>query len=237
MAPARPNPEASAPTLAALQRLIPACRRCPRLRAYGDAVAREKRKAYADQIYWGLPVPGWGDPEARLLLVGLAPGAHGAHRTGRMFTGDRSGDFLYAGLHRAGLASAPLARDRDDGLTLLDVYITAAVRCAPPANRPLPEEFAHCRPYLERELELLRRLCVIVALGRLAHDQVLAAAQTRTGTLRRADFPFAHAAEFALGPWRLLDCYHPSQQNTFTGRITPAMLDALLARARARAQG
>ncbi|HUX67986.1 MAG TPA: uracil-DNA glycosylase [Terriglobales bacterium] len=211
---------------------VEACRRCPRLVAWSAAVCREKRKAFATEEYWGRPVPGFGDPGARLLLVGLAPAAHGAHRTGRMFTGDRSGDFLYAALHRAGYASSPLSRDRNDGLELRDAYITAAVRCAPPENRPTPAELAACRPYLERELELLRRLRVLVTLGGLAHAQLLAAVGAR-----RAQYPFAHGAEYALQGWRLLACYHPSQQNTFTGRLTPAMLDAVLARAKAVAGG
>jgi len=213
--------------LEGLAREVEACRLCPRLVAWSATVCREKRKAFAAEEYWGRPVPGFGDPEARLLLVGLAPAAHGAHRTGRMFTGDRSGDFLYAGLHRAGFASSPLSRHRDDGLRLRDAYVTAAVRCAPPDNRPTPAELAECRPYLVRELELLAQLRVILTLGGLGHAQLLAAAGAR-----RAQFPFAHGAEYALGKWRLLACYHPSQQNTFTGRLTPAMLDTVLARAR-----
>ena len=213
--------------LAGLAREVEACRLCPRLVAWSAAVCREKRKAFAAEEYWGRPVPGFGDPQARLLLVGLAPAAHGAHRTGRMFTGDRSGDFLYAALHRAGFASTPISRHRDDGLCLRDAYVTAAVRCAPPDNRPTPAEFAQCRPYLVRELELLAQLRVILTLGGLAHAQLLAAVGAR-----RAEFRFAHGAEYQLQDWRLLACYHPSQQNTFTGRLTPGMLDAVLARAR-----
>lgn len=171
-------------------------------------------------------MPGWGDPAAWLLLVGLAPAAHGAHRTGRMFTGDRSGDFLYAALHRAGLASSPESHHAGDGLRLSGAYITAAARCAPPDNRPTPAEFVRCRPFLERELDLLPQLRVIVSLGGLAHDQFLAAVGER-----RSAFPFAHGVEYPLERWRLLACYHPSQQNTFTGRLTPAMMDAIFARA------
>ncbi|HXE31050.1 MAG TPA: uracil-DNA glycosylase [Terriglobales bacterium] len=212
-----------------LHREVASCRQCPRLAAYGAQVAQQRRKAFADEVYWGRPVPSFGDPRARILLLGLAPAAHGAHRTGRMFTGDRSGDFLFAALHRAGLASSPLSRGRGDGLRLRDVFITASARCAPPGNRPTPEEFAACRPFLLRELALLHRLRVIVCLGALAHRQLLAALR------QRAPARFGHGAEFAVGGWRGLDCYHPSQQNTFTGRLTPAMLDAVLQRAQALA--
>jgi len=216
--------------LAELADAIRACRRCPRLCDYREAVAREKRKAFAAEPYWGRPVPGFGDPAARILLTGLAPAAHGANRTGRMFTGDRSGDFLFAALHRAGLANQPESRHRDDGLRLHHVYLAAAARCAPPDNKPTPEEFANCRPYLEREIELLSEVQVMVALGGLGHAQLLRALGRKPGS-----FAFAHAAEHAVGRWHLLDCYHPSQQNTFTGRLTPAMLDAVLARAKALA--
>lgn len=211
-----------------LQRAITACQRCPRLRVYGDMMAQKRRRAFAGEEYWGRPVPAFGDPEAWLLIVGLAPAAHGAHRTGRMFTGDRSGDFLYAALHRAGLASAPQSRDRHDGLRLRGAYITAAARCAPPANKPLPEEFARCRPYLERELELLPKVRAILTLGKLAHDQLLLVLQKKFGFARRSAYPFAHGAQYEIGPYRLVASYHPSQQNTFTGRLTPAMFDAVL---------
>jgi uracil-DNA glycosylase family 4 len=211
---------------------IVACRRCPRLRAWARTVARDKRAAFAAQVYWGRPVPGFGDPAARVLLIGLAPAAHGALRTGRMFTGDRSGDFLFAALHRAGFANQPVSRDRQDGLRLRDAWLTASLRCAPPANRPLPAELARCLPYLERELALLPRVRVLVALGAIAHRQTL-----RALGLPAAHARFAHGAEAAAGPYRLLACYHPSQQNTFTRRLTPAMLDAVLARARALAEG
>ncbi|HEY7839862.1 MAG TPA: uracil-DNA glycosylase [Terriglobales bacterium] len=220
--------------LATLQCEVAACALCPRLREYGDRIARERRRAFANETYWGRPVPAFGDPQARLLIVGLAPAAHGAHRTGRMFTGDRSGDFLYAALYRAGFASAPVSRHRDDGLRLHSAYLTAAARCAPPGNKPLPEEFARCRPYLARELELLPRLQVILSLGKLAHDQVLLVLQQKLGFPRRSAYPFAHGAEYRIGAFRLLASYHPSQQNTFTGRLTAAMLDEVLARAAGR---
>jgi len=218
--------------LAQLGQEIEHCQRCPRLRAYGAEVAQQRRKAFAAETYWGRPVPALGDPAARVLLVGLAPAAHGAHRTGRMFTGDRSGDFLFAALHRAGWASSPQSRHREDGLRLSGAYLTAAARCAPPGNRPTPEEFAQCLPYLERELELLPELRVIVTLGQLAHQQVLRALQTRVGFPSVSQFRFAHGAEYRVGRFWVLGCYHPSQQNTFTGRLTAAMLDAVLQRAR-----
>ncbi|MGH9395062.1 MAG: uracil-DNA glycosylase, partial [Terriglobales bacterium] len=208
---------ASANALADLAGEVAACRRCPRLAAYGAEVAVRKRAAFAQERYWGRPVPGFGDPEAELVLVGLAPAAHGAHRTGRMFTGDRSGDFLFAALHRAGYASSPESRHRGDGLRLRGAYLTAAARCAPPGNRPTPEEFDCCRPFLERELALLRRARVLLSLGQLGHLQALKALGARPGR-----FPFAHGAEYELGRYRLIACYHPSQQNTFTGRLTAA---------------
>lgn len=237
------TPPTSYRSLAAVREAVIACERCPRLRAYCREVAARRRAAFATEEYWGLPVPGWGDPQAALCIVGLAPAAHGANRTGRMFTGDRSGDFLYAALHRAGFASAAASRNRHDGLTLRRVYITAAVRCAPPENRPLPDEFAKCRPYLAAELDLLSRWRVLLALGRLAHDQAVTVIRERGELLAepggRAPRPgFAHGAAHALAEGRLLlDCYHPSQQNTFTGRLTPAMLDAVLAQARATIAG
>jgi len=217
---------------------IESCARCPRLRDYGAKVARERRRAFADQEYWGRPVPGFGDRDARILVVGLAPAAHGAHRTGRMFTGDRSGEWLYAAMHRAGLASAPRSVARDDGLELLGAFVTAPCRCAPPANRPTAEELARCAEYLEREVDLLGRLRVIVALGGVAWIAIHAFGSRRDP--ERAPRPrprFAHGAESVLGvgpgrpPVILLGCYHVSQQNTFTGRLTRAMLDDVLARA------
>jgi uracil-DNA glycosylase len=215
--------------LAALAARIEACRACPRLVDWRERMARERRAAYADQTYWGRPVAGFGDPGARIAVLGLAPAAHGANRTGRVFTGDRSGDFLYAALHRAGLASAPTSTARDDGLALHDCFVTAAVRCAPPANRPTPAERDRCLPFARAELELLAALRVIVCLGAFAWDAALRLCEER-GTPRPR---FAHAAELRAGSGRvMLGCYHPSQQNTFTGRLTAAMLDAILARAR-----
>ena len=215
--------------LAALAAEIESCRACPRLVAWREQVARERRAAYADQRYWGRPVAGFGDAKARIAVLGLAPAAHGANRTGRVFTGDRSGDFLYAALWRAGLANQPHSSAREDGLALHDCFVTAAVRCAPPANRPTPQERDRCLPFARREIELLEALRVIVCLGAFAWDAAL-----RTFAVRVTPRPrFAHAGEFALNePVTLLGCYHPSQQNTFTGRLTEPMIDAVLARAR-----
>ncbi len=213
--------------LEALAAEITACRRCPRLVAWREETARVKRRAYADQEYWGKPVPGFGDPHARLLIVGLAPGAHGSNRTGRQFTGDASGDFLYPALYRAGFASQPTSCCRGDGLTLRDAWITAAGRCAPPKNRPTAAELNACQPFLARELALLQPR-VIVALGRVAFERVL-----KIHALRRADYPFSHGAEYRLPAdvW-LLASYHPSRQNTQTGRLTVPMFDAVWQRAR-----
>ena len=203
---------------------IIACRKCPRLVAHREKVAREKRRAYRDWTYWGRPVPGFGDPRARLLILGLAPAAHGANRTGRMFTGDRSGDFLYKALHRAGFASQPQSMHGEDGLRLADAYISATVRCAPPGNKPLPSEVEHCRGYLERELELLRPRAVL-ALGKIAWDAYLEILKRAGQIASRSDYPFSHGAEAELpaGLSRLFGAYHPSQQNTQTGRLTPPM--------------
>lgn len=218
---------------------MPRCIACPRLREYCLGVAAEKVKRFAGETYWGLPVPGFGDHRAKILIAGLAPAAHGANRTGRMFTGDRSGDFLYAGLHRAGLCSQASSVRRGDGLALRGVYIGAAARCAPPANRPTPEELTACRPYLVREIELLAELRVIVLLGGIAHETVLRALPEEALGQPRSQIKFAHGAEHALADCLgrrgliLLDSYHVSQQNTFTGRLTPAMLDRVLLRARA----
>jgi uracil-DNA glycosylase len=219
--------------LAALQAEIVECRRCPRLVAWREAVAREKRAAYRGWDYWGRPVPAFGDPGARIVLYGLAPAAHGANRTGRMFTGDRSGDFLYAALHRAGLANRPTAEHRDDGLELRDTWITASVRCAPPANKPLPDEQAACEAWLQRELPLLTAARVVICLGAIAWESALRLRALIGGDpVPRPRPRFGHGAELPGSPWTLLGSFHPSQQNTFTGKLTPAMLDAVLARAR-----
>jgi uracil-DNA glycosylase family 4 len=220
-----------------LQEQIVSCRRCPRLVAWREQVAREKRAAYRGEEYWGRPVPAFGDPDARILVVGLAPGAHGANRTGRMFTGDRSGEWLYRSLHRAGLATRPRSSSRDDGLSLTGALVTAALRCAPPANRPTPEERDTCRPWLEAELELLPRIEVIVALGQLAWSQILRILGDRGLSLPRPRPRFRHLAEAPLegGPV-VLGSYHPSQQNTFTGKLTEKMFDAVWSRAQALAK-
>ncbi len=209
---------------------VVACRRCPRLVEWRERVARDRVARYADQEYWGRPVPGFGDPRARILVVGLAPAAHGGNRTGRIFTGDRSGDFLYGSLFRAGLSSRPVSTRRDDGLELRGAYLTAVNRCAPPANKPTPQERDRCLPFLERELVALGRTRVIVALGAYAWDGALRACAA-LGHVRRPKPRFGHGAEAELGPYVLLGCYHPSQQNTFTGKLTEAMLDAIFRRA------
>jgi uracil-DNA glycosylase family 4 len=219
--------------LAALDAEITGCFRCPRLVAWREAVAVEKVKRFRDEPYWGRPLPGFGDPDARIIIVGLAPAAHGGNRTGRVFTGDASGDFLWAALHRAGLADRALSRRADDGLTLTDVRIAAAVRCAPPANKPTIEERDTCAPFLARELGLLRGMRIIVALGAFGWDatlRVLAEAGHRPASGRRP--AFGHLAEAPVGPYTLLGSYHPSQQNTFTGRLTAPMFDAVLERAK-----
>jgi uracil-DNA glycosylase len=219
--------------LVALTDEIVACCRCPRLVEWRERVAREKVARFRDETYWGRPVPGFGDPDARILLVGLAPAAHGGNRTGRVFTGDASGDFLWAGLHRAGLADRPSSRRADDGLTLTDVYIAAAVRCAPPANKPTPDERDNCAPYLARELGLLDRVRVLVALGAYGWDAALRAMASNGARPSAATKPrFGHGAQVAVGRYVLLGTYHPSQQNTFTGKLTPAMLDEVVARAK-----
>jgi uracil-DNA glycosylase len=221
--------------LAELETQITDCRRCPRLVAWREQVARERRAAFADQRYWGRPLPGFGDPYARVLLLGLAPAAHGANRTGRMFTGDRSGDFLFAALWRTGFASQPSSRSRDDGLVLSDAWITAAVRCAPPANRPTPTERDECLPWSVQELGLLREVRVIVCLGAFAWDGALRLLRALAGPrapVRRPRPRFGHAAELVGERYSLIGCYHPSQQNTFTGKLTEPMIDDVLERAR-----
>lgn len=214
-----------------LQEKIVACRRCPRLRRHCTEVARLKRRAYLDQEYWGRPVPSFGDPGAALLIVGLAPGAHGANRTGRMFTGDRSGDWLFRALHQTGFASQPASSARGDGLRLTGAYITASAHCAPPDNKPTPGEIRNCRPYLECELDLLPGIRVVVALGRVAFENYLAVLRARGVIRSRAAYPFAHGCQYDLRPV-LIGSYHPSQQNTSTGRLTGPMLLDVFQRAR-----
>jgi uracil-DNA glycosylase family 4 len=212
------------------------CRQCPRLVEWREQMAREKRKAYRDQDYWGKPVPGFGDPQARVFVIGLAPGAHGSNRTGRQFTGDASGNFLYPALYRAGFANRPDSTSRDDGLALTDMYMAAAARCAPPENKPTPQELAACQPYLETELQLIQPK-VLVALGRIAFDailRILSPVGSSSATLK-----FSHAAVFTLTPSRILlhntyliCSYHPSQQNTLTGKLTVEMFDQVWQKAR-----
>lgn len=210
--------------LRVLNEEIVSCRKCPRLVVYREKVAQEKRRAFRDWTYWGKPVPGFGDPHAQLLILGLAPAAHGGNRTGRVFTGDRSGDFLFAALHTGGFANQPTSVRRDDGLELKNAYVAATIRCAPPANKPLPSEIANCRDYLLRELETLQPRAVL-ALGKIAWDAYLEILKQRGIIASRAAFPFAHGAEAQLPApaARLFGVYHPSQQNTQTGRLTPAM--------------
>jgi uracil-DNA glycosylase family 4 len=216
-------------TLAQLNREIVPCRLCPRLVDYREAVAHAKRPAFREWRYWGKPVPGFGDPSAALLILGLAPAAHGANRTGRMFTGDRSGDFLHKALYRAGFANQPTSISRDDGLALSNAYISATIRCAPPANKPLPSELANCKPYFERELKLIRPSAVL-ALGGIAMRAYLDILKRQHAIERPGAFSFRHGASYDLGrdlP-RLFVSYHPSQQNTFTGKLTEAMLAIVL---------
>jgi uracil-DNA glycosylase family 4 len=224
--------------LQVLQDEIVNCRLCPRLREHCATVASVKRRAYRDWDYWGKPVPGFGDPRARILILGLAPGAHGSNRTGRMFTGDRSGDMLYGALYKTGYASQPHAVSREDGLTLRDVYIAAAARCAPPGNKPSPQELRNCRPYLERELELLDNVKVVVALGRIAFDTYLDVLKSQGAVRSRAGFPFGHSRQFATAPGlpALIGSYHPSQQNTSTGKLTEKMLLEVFRKARSAAK-
>jgi uracil-DNA glycosylase len=229
------NGQHAAGDLATLAKDICACRRCPRLVAWREQVARERRAAFADEEYWARPLPGFGDPGARLLVLGLAPAAHGANRTGRVFTGDRSGDFLFAALWRAGFANQPTSTGRDDGLVLHDAWITAAVRCAPPANRPTPDERDECLPWSVRELNLLADVRAALCLGAFAWDAALrlsAALGDRSSVPLRRRPRFGHGAEVTGARYTLIGCYHPSQQNTFTGKLTEPMIDIVLQRAR-----
>jgi uracil-DNA glycosylase family 4 len=215
-----------------LNRQIENCRLCPRLVVYREEVARVKRRAFKDQPYWGKPVPGFGDESAKVLVVGLAPGAHGSNRTGRMFTGDDSGKFLYNALFRHGFASRPVSESRDDDLILQDLYITAVGRCAPPENKPTPQELKNCRPYLLRELELLHNLQGVVALGKIAYDALFKILSTRGVELPAVSFAHLSFAQFRPGSFWLLGSYHPSRQNTQTGRLTEAMFDQVWIKAR-----
>ena len=224
--------------LKVLNRQIVACELCPRLRDHGREVARVKRRAYQDWDYWGKPVPGFGDRHAQVLLIGLAPGAHGANRTGRMFTGDSSGDFLYRALYETGFASQAGSRSADDGLELRGAYIAASARCAPPDNKPSPQELARCRPYLERELDLLKEVRVIVALGGVAFRTYLGILRDRGIIQSVTAFPFGHNRVYHPAPGlpALIASYHPSQQNTLTGKLTAAMLRQVFERARTLSQ-
>ncbi len=219
-------------TLPELDARVSVCRACPRLVRWREDVARTKRAAYADEPYWGRPIAGWGDPEPRVLIIGLAPAAHGANRTGRIFTGDRSGDWLFASLHRVGLATSPTATHAGDGQQLLGARLVAAVRCAPPQNKPSPEERDTCAPWIEREVALLLpHVRAVVALGGFGWDAALRSLAAAGTALPRPRPRFGHGVEVDLGAVTLLGCYHPSQQNTFTGRLTVPMLDAVLGRA------
>lgn len=216
---------------------VAACRGCERLVEWRERVGREKRRSFSGWDYWARPVPGFGDPGARLLVLGLAPAAHGANRTGRIFTGDRSGDWLFGALHRAGMSNQPTSVDRDDGLALTDVFITSAVKCAPPANRPATEERDRCQAFLLRELEALPRVRAVLCLGKFAWDQAIRSLRAAGHPVPRPAPAFGHAAEAAVGELTLIGCYHPSQQNTFTGRLTEPMIDHAIARARSAASG
>ena len=223
------------PNLLALEARIERCRLCPRLVAFREEVARVRRRAFRDEVYWGRPVPGFGDPKAAVVLVGLAPAAHGANRTGRMFTGDRSGDFLFPALWQTGFANQPTSVARGDGLALRDLFVAAVNRCAPPSNKPTPAERDNCLPYLEAELTALARVSVLVCLGSFAWDGALRALAA-LGHAARPRPAFGHMAAAKVGPYSLLGSYHPSQQNTFTGKLTPEMLRAVFERARTIAE-
>lgn len=219
--------------LSVLNNEIIHCTKCPRLVAYREQVGREKRRAYREHEYWARPVPGFGDAKARVVILGLAPGAHGSNRTGRPFTGDRSGEFMYPILYKVGFASQPNATDRNDGLKLIDCYITAAVRCAPPDNKPLPSELANCAPYLDRELAILKNLRVVVALGKIGFDAYLNYLKRNELIASRTGYVFGHGAEYAMpNGITLLASYHPSNQNTATGKLTAPMFEAVFRKAR-----
>lgn len=224
--------------LVTLQAEIETCGRCPRLREHCSRMASLKRRAYREWEYWGKPVPGFGDPNARVLILGLAPAAHGANRTGRMFTGDRSGDWLYRALYQTGFASQSTSVSREDGLVLRDIYITASARCAPPDNKPTLQELRNCRPYLERELRILKNLKVVVALGKIAFDQYLEILKAEGAIPSRAGFAFGHNRQFSTAPGypALISSYHPSQQNTSTGKLTEKMLLEVFRRAQKAAR-
>lgn len=221
-------------SLAQLNRTLTACERCPRLIAHCRKIAQEKRRAYQDEIYWGKPVPSWGDPQARVLLVGLAPGAHGSNRTGRMFTGDGSADFLTPALHRAYFSNSPISIHRNDGLKLNDMYVIASAHCAPPDNKPTPQEIANCRPYFIQHLRLLKRVRVILALGKIAFDNTLVALKEMGIEVPNPRPQFGHGVEYIVGPYVLIGSYHPSRQNTQTGKLTAAMFDEVFKKVRAR---
>jgi uracil-DNA glycosylase family 4 len=225
----------SAGGLRGLEREVISCRRCPRLVAWREEVARVKRASFAREEYWGRPLPGFGDPDARVLLLGLAPAAHGGNRTGRIFTGDRSGDWLFASLYRTGFANQPTSVGRHDGLRLSGAWVCAAVRCAPPANRPLPSERENCLPYLVRELSLLSEVRVIVALGSFGWDAALRGLAALGEPRVRPRPKFGHGASVEIGRFTLLGCFHPSQQNTFTGKLTEPMIDQILGLAKSLA--
>ncbi len=231
--PAEPAARPAASAMDALNARIIACERCPRLRAWCAEVARTRRRAYRDETYWGRPVPGFGDPAARVLILGLAPGAHGSNRTGRPFTGDGSGDFLYPVLHEAGFASQPAARSRDDGMRLRDLWITSVVRCAPPDNKPRPGELANCAGWLDEEIALLTRLRVVVCLGHIAWNGYLQHLRRKGHAVRATDYPFRHGVEYEMPDGvPVVGSYHPSLQNTNTGRLTREMFLDIFARAR-----
>ncbi len=220
-------------SLSILNHEIIGCRKCPRLVEYREQIGVEKRRAYRDHEYWAKPVPGFGDENARVLILGLAPGAHGSNRTGRMFTGDRSGDFMYPILHRVGFASQPVAVNREDGMRLIDCYITAAVRCAPPDNKPLPEEIANCAPYLDREIAALGKIKVVVGLGKIGFDAYLAHLRRAGLKFRNVEYLFGHKVEYKMpNGITLLGSYHPSNQNTATGKLTAKMFEDVFRRAR-----